>query len=89
MRLPVQLLLVSLTAACASDAAIDGRLAYWRSFLEREAPTGATAAQADAAMRRAQLGPVGGTYVTVMQDGRRESNCRDPKSAISGKECRA
>lgn len=83
MRLVVLPLLL---AGCASDAAINGRLDHWRAFLQREAPLGASADQAMEAMRRADLNPGRGTYVRVMNDGRRESNCRDPKAAISGRE---
>lgn len=71
---------------CASDAAIDARLAHWRDFLARETPVGTSADEAFAALRRADLAPQRGTYVRVMNDGRRESNCRDPKAAISGRE---
>lgn len=78
-----------LLAACASDAAIDARLDHWRTFLAREAPLGAAASTAMEAMGRAGLDPQSGTYVRVMNDGTRVSNCRDPRAAVSGRDISA
>ena len=75
-----------LLAACAAPQAVDRRAAYWRAFLEKEAPLGTRAADAMDVMQRAGLNPQSGTYVTVMNSGERVSNCRDPKQAISGRE---
>lgn len=83
------LLPLLLLAACASSSSIDDRVDYWRAFLNKEAVIGSSGDAAMDAMRRSGLNPQSGTYTRVMSDGRRVSNCRDPRSAISGKEVSA
>lgn len=78
-----------LVAACASSGSIDERTAHWQAFLVEQLPVGASGDRAMDVLRQAGLNPRQGTYVTVLNDGRRVSNCRNPKMAVTGKEISA
>jgi hypothetical protein len=64
----------------------DARAEHWRSVLLAEAPVGAAAASAEAALRRGGLSPARGTYVRVSDTGAVRSDCSDPRTAITARE---
>lgn len=77
--------LAAALAGCAAPAAED-RAARWRAILAAEAPVGASGAAAEAAMRGGGLSPSRGTYVRIMADGARRSDCRDPRAAVTARD---
>ena len=77
---------VALSAAACATPGAQRRADDWRRILANEAPTGAPAEAAEAALTQRGVEVSRGTYVVVGDDGREHSNCPNPKTAVTGRE---